>query len=97
MREDFEKYYKSISNFYFSNIKRDYYFKAYLYDDIKIDTYRIEYNTKYLNSPIIRVVDDSYNIPYFIDKLGYSMSGMGLNTGFKIEVKDQDKDQKNGG
>lgn len=88
----FEQYQeKENLNNYYLRFNSEYIFKAYLYDDQKIDTYQID--NKYIDSPILRVVDNSLKYPNFYDGLGISVFGEGLITGLKIELIDGDKEE----
>ena len=74
---------------YYLKYNENYEFKAYLYDDQKIDTYQID--NRYVENPIIRVLDDSLRKPYYTDGIGVSNFGEGLITGLKIKLIDGDK------
>ncbi|MEG2322109.1 MAG: hypothetical protein RSB71_01285 [Bacilli bacterium] len=86
----FEKF-NSDTDEYYLKFNSKYTFNAYLYDDQKIDTYQINY--KYIESPILRVIDTSLKKPYFADGLGISLFGNGLITGLKIKLIDDDKEK----
>lgn len=90
--ESFEKYQEVEKiNDYYRKFNNEYIFKAYLYDDQRIDTYQID--KKYVDSPILRVVDNSLKYPYFYDGLGISVFGHGMITGLKIKLIDGDKEK----
>ena len=74
---------------YYLKYNENYEFKAYLYNDQKIDTYQID--NRYVENPIIRVLDDSLRKPYYTDGIGVSNFGEGLITGLKIKLIDGDK------
>lgn len=76
---------------YYKKFNSEYEFSAYLYDDQKVNTYQIDY--KYIDSPILRVIDGSLENPYFTDGLGTSFFGNGLITGLKIKLIDNDKNK----
>ncbi len=84
----FEKYYREQSKFYYENKNLEFEFIAYLYDDRNLNTYKVDINSKIINSPILRVVDESIDMPYFHEPLGISFFGNQLNTGLKIKVDD---------
>lgn len=84
VEEEFEQYRKFDQNAHF---------QAYLYDDQKIDTYSVNVDYKYIESPILRVIDDSIDSSYINDSLGVSTFGNGINTGLKIKLIDGDKEK----
>ena len=86
----FEIFHSEINDYYLQ-FNSDYIFKAYLYDEQLLDTYQIDY--KYIDSPILRVIDDSIKYPSFYDGLGISFFGEGMRTGLKIKLIDGDKEK----
>lgn len=88
--ESFKKFNAEVDKYYLQ-FNDKYTFKAYLYDDQKINTYQI-YN-KFVDSSILRVIDDSVKYPSFYDGLGTSFFGEGLNTGLKIQLVDGNKEK----
>lgn len=66
--------------------------KIYYYDDQKIDTYRLNLDEKYIDSPVIRVIGRNVfgaNLDW-LNECGYvSIYGNGINdTGLKIKIVD---------
>ncbi len=86
--DDFKKYHQENLNDYYLKTNENYNLEIYLYDDQLIETYQIEY--KYIESPILRIIDDTLNVPIFYHQLGISTFGSGLTTGLKIELIDDD-------
>ncbi len=66
------------------NVSHD--FVAYLYDDQKLNSYRLNLNIKYVDSPIVRVIDDSIRVSYLETPIGLSLFGNSLTTGLKIKL-----------
>ncbi len=66
--------------------------KIYYYDDQKIDTYRLNLDEKYIDSPVIRVVGRNINGSKLdgVNECGYvSVYGHGIDdTGLKIKIVD---------
>lgn len=87
MIDKFKKYYvkDSSSDYKKYNVSHD--FIVYLYDEKKINSYQLNLDIKYVDSPIIRVVDDSIKISYLETPIGLSLFGNSLDTGLKIKIK----------
>ena len=84
---------KGFQNFYLKYSKKDYdkyhidsTFQAYLYDDQTLNSYRLNLKIKYVDSPIMRVVDKTLKISYLESPLGINTLGTSLTTGLKIEI-----------
>lgn len=88
--ESFKEHHNE-SNDYYRQFNSEYNLEAYLYDDQKIDTYQVDF--KYIDSPILRVIDNSLLYPYFYDGIGISFFGEGLETGLKIKLVNDNKEE----
>lgn len=84
--EKFESYYKNYSKKDYEKYNIDTEFKSYLYDDQKLNTYSTSIDLKYIDSPILRVINEDLRISYIESPLGLSIFGISLNTGLKIEI-----------
>lgn len=84
----FENYYLDYSykDYTKHNIKTE--FNFYTYDDKELNTYMVNSNIKQIKSPILRVIDESIKMSYLETPLGINTFGTSLNTGLKIEIKD---------
>lgn len=85
--DEFNKYYKERNYDLYEKYDIDYNFKAYMYDDQKVNTYRLNLKLKYVDSPILRVINDTIKISYIEASSGISAFGNGLTTGLKIQIK----------
>lgn len=85
--EQFDQFYKNDSKSDYDKYNINYDFQAFVYEDQKIDTYRLDLKLKYVESPILRVIDDSVTLSYLESSRGLSTFGNGLNTGLKIEIE----------
>lgn len=91
--DSFKKFHLELDDYYLKYNDK-YTFTAYLYDDQKIDTYQV--TEKYIESPILRVIDDSITSHSFLDDLGINFFGQGMGTGLKIKLIDNDKEKTTG-
>lgn len=85
--EQFNTFYKKQTDTMYEKYNIEYKFKAYIYEDQKLNTYRLNLNLKYVDSPILRVIDDTIKISYLEASSGISAFGNGLTTGLKIKIK----------
>lgn len=90
--EPFKKYQDKELTDYYHQFDEKYTFRAYLYDDRVVDTYQVTLK-KYIENPILRVINDSINVSYITTPEGISVFGNGLNTGLKIKSVDGDQKQ----
>lgn len=88
----FEKYHDKELKDYYRKFNNSYIFQAYLYDDRNVDTYRLELK-KFIENPILRVIDESITESYINDSEGVSVFGSGVNTGLKIKLINGDKEK----
>jgi hypothetical protein len=90
--EKFEEFYKkrSADDYIKYNIEND--FVAYIYDDQTINSYRLDLKTKYVSSPILRVIDEAVRLSYIETPLGINTFGTSLGTSLKIEIKNNKKE-----
>lgn len=88
--EQFEKNHIELNEYYLQ-FDNNYTFKAYLYDDQKIDSYVI--NSKYVNGGVLRVINSTIKYQEYFDGLGISTFGHGMNTGLKIKLVDNDRNK----
>lgn len=84
----FEKFNEELDDYY-RKYNKNYKFTAYLYDDRKVDTYSVDY--KYVENPILRVVDNVLPAQNFLDGISMDFFGTGMSTGLKIKLVDNDK------
>ena len=89
--EAFEKKQESAGEYY-KEFDPDYTFKAYLYDDQSLRTYRIELGSTHIDNMILRVIDDSINLE-FLNSLAIQFFGYGTGTGLKIKLIDNDAEK----
>lgn len=94
-----EKYIDLLKDFYINRYKSDYdkykydfNFNFYLYEDKKLNTYRLDENIQVVDSPFLRVVDCNFPIPYIESPIGLSVIGNGMNTAFKIDISSGKKE-----
>lgn len=85
--ENFRIFYEKENEYSSQYTNQKFQFHAYFYDDRPVNTYRIELNSKVVESPILRVIDETITTPYFLDPLGVSVFGNLMNTGLKIKVE----------
>lgn len=90
--KNFEKYHDKELKDYYRKFNNNYIFQAYLYDDRNVDTYRLELK-KFIENPILRVIDESITESYINDSEGVSVFGSGVNTGLKIKLINGDKEK----
>lgn len=90
---------KAFQNFYEKYSETDYKkynikdeFQAYLYENQTLNSYRLDLDNKYVNTPILRVIDESLRISYIESPLGINIFGTSLDTGLKIEVSNNKKE-----
>lgn len=86
--EKFNIFYTEYSSSDYIKYNIEHIFHAYLYDDQKLNSYRLNLKIKYVDSPIIRVIDESIKISYLESPIGISVFGNSLSTGLKIEIGD---------
>ena len=85
--EQFDNYYKKYTKEDYEKYNIDYKFQPYIYDDQKLETYSLNLKIKHVDSPILRVIDDSLFLSYIEMRPGLSIFGNGLKTGLKIEIE----------
>ena len=88
--DSFKLFHKDL-DIYYKKFNDTYKLQIYLYDNQKLDTYQINY--KYIDSPILRVIDSSLKYPSFYDGIGVSFFGEQMLTGLKIKLIDGDKEK----
>jgi hypothetical protein len=88
--EAFHEFNKDLDDYYLQ-FNEEYEFSAYLYDDQFLDTYQVDY--KSIESPILRVIDNSIKYPSFYDGNGLSFFGERMITGLKTKLIDGDKEK----
>jgi len=86
----FKKFHLELDEYYLK-YNKNYSLVVYFYNDQKIDTYQV--TSKYIESPILRVVNDSITSHSFLDDLGINFFGQGMGTGLKIKLIDGDKEK----
>lgn len=84
--EKFESYYRNYSKNAYEKYKISKKMEFYTYDNQKLNTYSTSIDLKYIDSPILRVIDESLRISYIESSLGLSTFGISLDTGLKIEI-----------
>lgn len=84
--DQFEEFYKKYSKMDYKQYNVENNFVAYLYEDQDLNSYRLDLSIKYVESPIVRVIDDSLRLSYLETPKGLSIFGNALTTGLKIEI-----------
>ena len=84
--EKFKIFYTKYSSRDYIKYNIEHIFQTYLYDDQKLNSYRLNLKIKYVDSPIIRVIDEGIKISYLESPIGISVFGNSLSTGLKIEI-----------
>lgn len=70
-------------------------FDIYIYEDIKLPTFRLEENNLYVESPILRIITSDFPIPYLETPCGINVAGTSMNTSLKIEINNEREETYN--
>ncbi|MDD2409970.1 MAG: hypothetical protein PHD03_04570 [Bacilli bacterium] len=84
--ELFKEFYQRRSKDEYQKYNIDNKFEAYVYDDKLLNSYRLDQDIKYVNSPILRVINENLRLSYIESSLGINIFGTSLETSLKIEI-----------
>jgi hypothetical protein len=90
--ELFKEFYQRYSKDDYFKYDIDNKFEAYVYDDKLLNSYRLELDIKYVDSPILRVINENLRLSYIESPLGINIFGTSLGTGLKIEIVNNKKE-----